>query len=110
MEFDALDWDHVGEVLDAEGHAVIERLLALDECRSIADLYGRDEVFRSRVVMSRHGFGRGEYKYFSYPLPNSVAQLRTYGLLKLTLRDGGFESVFLPVTGAPFDLYLGTCH
>jgi hypothetical protein len=63
--------------LDAEGNAVIERLLSPDECHAIASLYPNDEIFRSRVVMGRHGFGRGEYKYFNYPLPALVASFRT---------------------------------
>jgi hypothetical protein len=70
------DWDRVSENLDAQGSAVIERLLSPDQCRALADLYLKDEIFRSRVVMARHGFGRGEYKYFSYPLPDLVADLR----------------------------------
>jgi uncharacterized protein len=70
-------WGQVSEDLDAQGCAVIEKLLSPDECRLIADLYPKDEMFRSRVVMGRHGFGRGEYKYFSYPLPDLVAGLRT---------------------------------
>lgn len=73
----ALDRERVSRDLDAEGCAVIERLLSSDECRSIASLYSSDDVFRSRVVMARHGFGRGEYKYFSYPLPGLIANLRT---------------------------------
>jgi hypothetical protein len=63
--------------LDAEGHAVVERLLAPAVCRALAALYPRDEPFRSRVVMASHGFGRGEYKYFAYPLPELLATLRT---------------------------------
>jgi uncharacterized protein len=73
----ALDWQQVSHDLDAQGNAVIERLLSPDECRAIAKLYLRDDLFRSRIVMARHGFGRGEYKYFSYPLPDLIEDLRT---------------------------------
>jgi hypothetical protein len=74
---DALDWRKIGKELDQQGNAIIEQLLSPEECRTIADLYPRDEMFRSRVVMGRHGFGRGEYKYFSYPLPDLLCELRT---------------------------------
>jgi uncharacterized protein len=73
----ALDWPRIAGELDAWGCAVTERLLSPDECRSVAELYPRDDRFRGRVVMARHGFGRGEYKYFAYPLPELVAGLRT---------------------------------
>ena len=73
----APDWERVSLDLDAQGSAKIERLLAPAECDALAALYPVDELFRSRVVMERHGFGRGEYKYFSYPLPEIVNDLRT---------------------------------
>jgi len=73
----ALDWGHLASELDGQGSALVEGLLEPDECRFLAALYSQDNRFRSRVVMSRHGFGRGEYKYFSYPLPQTVSQLRT---------------------------------
>jgi hypothetical protein len=73
----ALDWDRASRDLDAAGNAVLEGLLSPDECRSLAGSYSSDDMFRSRIVMARHGFGRGEYKYFSYPLPEIVAGLRT---------------------------------
>ena len=73
----AIDWDQVAKDLDAEGHGVIKNLLPADECKEISDLYKSDRLFRSRVVMERHRFGRGEYKYFNYPLPAIVASLRT---------------------------------
>ena len=72
----AIDWPSIARTLQAQGNAVIGHLLAPDECTMLAALYPQDKVFRSRVVMARHGFGRGEYKYFSYPLPEPVARLR----------------------------------
>ena len=73
----AIDWGQVALDLDAQGSAVIERLIAPAECQALAALYPMDTLFRSRVVMARHGFGRGEYKYFSYPLPDLIGELRT---------------------------------
>jgi hypothetical protein len=73
----AADWERIGAGLDLEGFAVIGGLLNADECRALVDLYPDAPRFRSRVVMARHGFGRGEYQYFSYPLPPLVARLRT---------------------------------
>jgi len=72
----AVDWTGVGADLDAQGAAVIERLLTPEECRRIAALYPQDGLFRSTVTMARHGFGRGEYRYFGYPLPSLIAGLR----------------------------------
>ncbi len=74
---DALDWERIGRDLDSEGHASIPGLLTAEECEAIAALYARDDLFRSRIVMSRHAFGRGEYKYFAYPLPKPIAILRS---------------------------------
>ncbi|WP_316202252.1 MULTISPECIES: 2OG-Fe(II) oxygenase [unclassified Bradyrhizobium] len=73
---DQLDWAMVERDLDARGCAVLTQLLSSEDCRALAALYPDDRHFRSRVVMARHGFGRGEYKYFSYPLPDPIAQLR----------------------------------
>ncbi|XXU35111.1 2OG-Fe(II) oxygenase [Sorangium sp. So ce1000] len=73
----AADWARVSQDLDAQGCAVIEGLFARTECDDLVALYARDELFRSRVVMERHGFGRGEYKYFAHPLPALIATLRT---------------------------------
>jgi hypothetical protein len=72
----AIEWDALVNALDGRGSAVIERLLAPHECAALAALYTDEASFRSRVVMARHGFGRGEYKYFCYPLPPLVAALR----------------------------------
>jgi uncharacterized protein len=73
----ALDWDQVSHELDLEGHAIIKDILSRDECEALATLFQQDDLFRSRVVMEQHRFGRGEYKYFNYPLPDIVASLRT---------------------------------
>ncbi|MGY4235390.1 hypothetical protein ACVIIW_004337 [Bradyrhizobium sp. USDA 4449] len=73
---EALDWPQIAAELDSHGCAVLKGLLTPDQCRAISALYSDDAHFRSRIVMGRHGFGRGEYKYFSYPLPDIIAQLR----------------------------------
>ena len=72
-----MNWAQIESQLDAQGSAVMPRLISARECDSLAALYEDDRRFRSRVVMARHGFGRGEYKYFDYPLPEPVARLRT---------------------------------
>ena len=72
----SLDWERISSELDAQGNAVIEALLTRAECDAIVALYSREDIFRSRVVMGRHGYGRGEYKYFAYPLPAIVTDLR----------------------------------
>ena len=77
MNTDKIEWDRVSQDLDAQGSAMIEGLLAPEECQAIAGLYPNEDIFRSQVIMSRHGFGRGEYKYFNYPLPPLIATLRT---------------------------------
>ncbi|HEV2550336.1 MAG TPA: 2OG-Fe(II) oxygenase [Stellaceae bacterium] len=71
-----LDWQSLGASLDAVGCALIPQLLSPPECAALARLYDEDSRFRSRVVMARHGFGRGEYKYLAYPLPEIVQRLR----------------------------------
>ena len=73
----SLDWTSISQDLDLRGCARVERLLTPSECRSLAALYDNEAGFRSRVIMARHGFGRGEYRYFAYPLPGIVAELRT---------------------------------
>jgi hypothetical protein len=73
----AIDWARVEHDLDAQGSAVVERLLTPEECETSAAFYADDTLFRSRIVMARHGFGRGEYRYFAYPLPAIVARLRS---------------------------------
>jgi len=72
----AIDWPRIERELDADGAAVIEALLPHATCAALAALYAEDARFRSKVVMARHGYGRGEYKYFAYPLPATIARLR----------------------------------
>jgi uncharacterized protein len=72
-----IDCERVSDDLDAYGSSMLERVLAGNECQALAGLYSDDRLFRSRIVMARHGFGRGEYKYFEYPLPEVVMDLRT---------------------------------
>ena len=70
------DWERIGADLDTFGCAIVRRLLPAAECRQYAAAYDNDGLYRSRVLMERHGFGKGEYKYFGYPLPSGVASLR----------------------------------
>ena len=72
----AIEWPDVEADLDAQGAAVIKGLLAPVDCHELSSLYQRDDIFRARVVMARHGFGRGEYRYFDYPLPPLIGVLR----------------------------------
>jgi hypothetical protein len=72
----ALDWAGIAAQLDSSGCATTGQLLTSQQSTSLAESYASDALFRSRVVMVRHGFGRGEYKYFDYPLPELVAALR----------------------------------
>ncbi len=71
------DWDVTGSDLGAFGAAVLDKLLTPGECEAISALYPHEEYFRSHIHMARHGFGRGEYRYFNYPLPSLIAGLRT---------------------------------
>jgi uncharacterized protein len=71
------DWDAVGTELNVYGCAVLPNLLTTAECRGIAALYPAEQHFRSHIHMARHGFGKGEYRYFKYPLPAPIGELRT---------------------------------
>src|SRR5436305_832378 len=109
---DAVDWASVSASLDARGNAVVGRLASAAECRALASLYPNDNVFRSRVVMAQHGFGRGEYKYFAHPLPEIVVALRTamYPHLRAVANRWnqamGIETRFPPDHAT----FLGRCH
>ena len=71
------DWASIGTHLDAYGWAPLGGIVSAEECRALAGLYDEGGRFRSRIIMARHGFGRGEYQYFAYPLPGIIADLRT---------------------------------
>ncbi len=71
-----LDWRHIATSLDTDAYAVLSAVLSAQECDSLVAIYEANERFRSRIDMARHGFGSGEYKYFGYPLPEIVADLR----------------------------------
>jgi uncharacterized protein len=71
------DWQKLSDELSGYGCAVIEKLLSPEECQRIAGLYPQEEHFRSHIHMARHGFGKGEYRYFKYPLPDLLGGLRT---------------------------------
>jgi uncharacterized protein len=71
------DWNAVTDEMNAHGCAVLPELLTAAECKNLAALYAHDQSFRSHIHMARHGFGKGEYKYFKYPLPELIGELRT---------------------------------
>jgi len=76
MRIARLEWDSIERDLFADGYAYVPGVLEASECGELAEMYSRDELFRSRVHMAAHGFGRGEYRYFRYPLPEPVGELR----------------------------------
>jgi hypothetical protein len=107
-----LDWSRLGAELDAHGSVLIPKLLFARECRALAAMYPEDARFRSRVVMARHGFGRGEYRYFSYPLPTHVAELREALYVHLArIANGWNERLGLDVRYPPAHAqFLARCH
>lgn len=108
----ALDWRRIEAELDERGFAVTGPLLSVEECASIAALYPDDARFRSRIVMARHGFGSGEYKYFAHPLPDPVADLRAAAYPHLAPIANAWaerlgQSMRYP---AELDAFLGRCQ
>jgi hypothetical protein len=110
----ALDWPSIAGSLDAQGCAASGPLplLTPDECRSLAESYADDSLFRSRVVMARHGFGRGEYKYFAYPLPPPVAALRAALYPRLAAIANRWNDALAVDARYPPDhaAYVARCH
>jgi len=107
-----IDWEAAAAELDQYGAAVLPALLAPEECRAIAALYPEEAPFRSRVVMARHGFGRGEYKYFAYPLPEPIAGLRTALYPRLAPVANGWNARMGIETRYPerHEAFLQACH
>ena len=106
------DWGSIERKLDAQGNAVIPGLLSAKQCETLAELYARENVFRTRIVMARHGFGRGEYKYFSYPLPPLIDQLRHTlycGLVSIANRWNQQLSIDTQYP-SELDAFLKRCH
>jgi hypothetical protein len=106
------DWRSIAADLDAQGCAVLPKLLTPRECAELAALYPHEEYFRSHVHMARHGFGKGEYRYFKYPLPEPIADLRSalYPNLAIVANDWNARmnvAVRYPTTHAA---YLKICH
>ena len=101
-----LDWDRIAAELDERGCATTPPILTAQQCRELIDAYDDDAMFRSRVVMARHNFGRGEYKYFAYPLPKTVADLRTALYPHLAEIANRWEGGFPDMHAA----YLARCH
>ena len=104
----ALDWEQIETSLDEAGCAVTPPLLDADACAALRACYDSDGLFRSKVVMSRHGFGRGEYKYFAYPLPKQVEALRTAGAHfrnDIVTGFGGKQILLDDPAGNPIELF-----
>jgi hypothetical protein len=108
----AQDWRALVSDLNVHGCAVMEKLLSPDECAEIAALYPREEHFRSHVVMARHGFGKGEYRYFRYPLPDMIEGLRTalYPRLAAVANDWNEKMGVAQRYPADHAAFLERCH
>jgi len=107
-----IDWHEIVASLDDRGYATTPPLLTAAECRGLAALYAREDAFRSRVIMQRHSFGRGEYKYLCYPLPSAVEGLRQaiYPLLA-PIANRWCERLHEEGRFPPsLDAYLAQCH
>lgn len=108
----SIDWARVSSELDNTGFGLFPQLLRSQECEALAGLYSDDTHFRSKVVMARHGFGRGEYKYFAYPLPDVIAALRPALYAKLApLANRWNEAMGIKVRyPETHDAFIARCH
>jgi hypothetical protein len=109
---DPLDWSGLADDLDRYGVVSIPGLLQADDCRALAASYDEDRRFRSRVVMARHGFGSGEYKYFAYPLPALIQELRaTFYPPLAAIAERWNQAMHIAVQYPPTHAqYLQRCH
>jgi uncharacterized protein len=112
MKLDTLDWTDIAADLNAQGSAITPPLLDADTCASLQAMYDSDQLFRSTIIMARHGFGRGEYRYFANPLPELIQNLRTQLYACLAPIANAWEqrlgrSPRYPATHAEF---LAQCH
>jgi uncharacterized protein len=109
---EAFDWPSLHALLDAQGYAILPRLLTGEECGALGAIYPARERFRSRVVMARHGYGEGEYQYFAYPLPPLVAALRTALYPPLAETANRWNGALGIATRFPAEhaAYLARCH
>jgi hypothetical protein len=109
---DSLDWKQIAGNLDADGFAPLGRLFDAKACRDLASLYDQDQSFRSRIDMARYNFGRGEYKYFAYPLPEPVQTLRRTLYARLSRIANGWAERLGEAKRFPdaHDDYLASCH
>jgi uncharacterized protein len=107
-----VNWSEIGARLDADGCAVLPGLLSPGECATVRDGYATEAQFRNRIVMERHGYGRGEYRYFAYPLPARVAELRTALYPPLADIANRWNEAMRVETRYPADhaSYLERCH
>ncbi|NWC91827.1 MULTISPECIES: 2OG-Fe(II) oxygenase [unclassified Pseudomonas] len=107
-----LDWDAIERDLDQQGNALIPGLLDHRECTELSDHYSRQELFRAHVLMARHGFGRGEYKYFRYPLPERIGDLREQLYRHLAPQANRWnEQMNLPITYPVHHAdFIARCH
>ena len=107
-----LEWSRLEREVDQRGWATTGPLLSRDECAALAAAYDDEPLYRSRVVMARHGFGQGEYRYYAYPLPRLVEQLRTELYARLAPLATRWREAL--GTGNPFPKhhseYLAACH
>src|SRR5215467_11120106 len=107
-----LDWERISRELDDYGNALLPQILAPEKCDGLAEMYPDDRHFRSRVVMERYSFGRGEYKYFQYPLPGIISDLRTALYLHLAPVANRWNEALAINVRYPeeHDDYIRRCH
>jgi hypothetical protein len=109
---EACDWDATAAGLHTQGYVVVPRVFGRDACADVRALYSRDDLFRSRVVMARHGFGQGEYQYFRAPLPALIEELR-HALYRRLARVANDWNEMLGAEArypATLEVFLAHCH